>query len=139
VIGYSKVTRDLTDRKIAEDQQKEVTEQLKALNAELSLSEERYHQMIAEIQDYAIILLDPNGNIVNWNTGAQFIKGYSAEIIGTNFSIFYTAEDRIKKLPEALLERAKIQGKANHEGWRVRKDGSTFWGKAGFSNLKIEL
>lgn len=128
VIGYSKVTRDLTERKITDDRQAEITEQLKVLNSELLLSEERYHQMIAEVQDYAIILLDPAGNIVNWNAGAQFIKGYSSDIIGTNFSIFYTAADREKKLPETLLERARTQGKANHEGWRVRKDGSTFWG-----------
>ncbi|WP_160143435.1 sensor histidine kinase [Chryseolinea soli] len=128
VIGYSKVTRDLTERKIAEDQQNQVTEQLRALNTELSLSEQRYHQMIAEVQDYAIIFLDPSGNIVNWNTGAQVIKGYSSEIIGTNFNVFYTPEDRKRKLPETLLEHAKTHGKANHEGWRVRKNGSTFWG-----------
>jgi len=128
VIGYSKVTRDLTDKKIADDLQKETTEQLKILNTELSLSEQRYHQMIAEVQDYAIILLDPIGNIINWNTGAQVIKGYSEEIIGTNFSIFYTPEDRERKLPETLLAWARTHGKANHEGWRVRKNGSTFWG-----------
>ena len=128
VIGYSKVTRDLTERKLAEDQQKAVTEQLKVLNTELSLSEQRYHQMIAEIQDYAIILLDPKGNIINWNAGAQVIKGYSDEIIGTHFSVFYTPADRDRKLPETLLEHARIHGKANHEGWRLRKDGSTFWG-----------
>ncbi|HEY5748730.1 MAG TPA: PAS domain S-box protein [Chryseolinea sp.] len=128
VIGYSKVTRDLTERKLAEDLQTKANEQLKILNAELTLSEERYHRMIAEIQDYAIILLDTEGNIVNWNAGAQVIKGYSSEIIGTNFNVFYTAEDRNRKLPETLLEYAKTNGKANHEGWRVRKDGSTFWG-----------
>jgi PAS domain S-box-containing protein len=128
VMGYSKVTRDLTERKIAEDLQTEATEKLKTLNTELILSEERYHRMIAEIQDYAIILLDTEGKIVNWNAGAQVIKGYSSEIIGSNFNIFYTAEDRKRKLPETLLEYAKVHGKANHEGWRVRKDGSTFWG-----------
>ena len=128
VIGYSKVTRDLTERKIAEDQEMEATDKLKALNVELTLSEERYHRMIAEIQDYAIILLDPEGNIVNWNAGAQMIKGYSSEIIGSNFNVFYTAEDRKRKLPETLLDYARTHGKANHEGWRVRKDGSTFWG-----------
>jgi PAS domain S-box-containing protein len=128
VIGYSKVTRDLTERKIAEDQQTETTARLKAVNADLKLSEERYHQMIAEIQDYAIILLDTMGNIVNWNAGAQVIKGYSSEIIGSNFKVFYTDEDKKRKLPETLLDHARTHGKANHEGWRVRKDGSTFWG-----------
>lgn len=82
--------------------------------------------MIAEVQDSAIILLDPKGNIINWNTGAHVIKGYSEEIIGTNFNICYTPEDRNRKLPDTLLERPRTHGKANHEGWGVRKDGSTF-------------
>jgi PAS domain S-box-containing protein len=115
VIGFSKVTRDLTDKKKTED----------ALKA----SEERYHRMIAEVQDYAIILLDENGYIRNWNTGAEKIKGYkSKEIIGKHFSIFYPEEDLKNNLAGKLLQRAREEGKAVHEGWRVRKDGSRFWG-----------
>ncbi len=115
VIGFSKVTRDLTDRKSSEDN--------------LKMSEERYHQMIAEVQDYAIILLDEHGIIRNWNAGAEFIKGYSStEAIGKSFEIFYPPEDRESKLPSTLLQEAKEKGKANYEGWRLRKDGSRFWG-----------
>jgi len=115
VIGFSKVTRDLTDKKKTED--------------ELRMSEERYHRMIAEVQDYAIILLDENGNIQNWNVGAEKIKGYkSEEIIGKHFSIFYPKKDQENNLPRKLLQVAREKGKAVHEGWRIRKDGSYFWG-----------
>jgi PAS domain S-box-containing protein len=115
VIGYSKVSRDLTDKKKAEDA--------------LRMSEERYHQMIAEVQDYAIILLDVNGIIQNWNAGARNIKGYRAsEIVGKSFEIFYPEDDRAAGLPTQLLNMAKEKGRATHEGWRIRKDGSKFWG-----------
>lgn len=115
VVGFCKVTRDLTDRKLAED--------------ELRKSEERYHQMIAEVQDYAIILLDANGIIQNWNIGAEKIKGYtSTEVIGKRFELFYTEEDLRIGLPGKLLLEAKTKGKALQEGWRVRKDGTKFWG-----------
>ena len=93
------------------------------------MSEERYHKMIAEVQDYAIILLDENGIVQNWNSGAEKIKGYAAsEIVGRSFENFYTPEDRLDGLPKRLLHTAKITGKAVHEGWRVRKDGTRFWG-----------
>ena len=122
VIGFSKVTRDLTDKKITE-------EELRISNEELRMSEERYHQMIAEIQDYAIILLNIDGDIQNWNAGAEFIKGYKGtEIIGKNFEIFYTPEDREQDLPKKLLKQVAESGRASHEGWRVRKDGTKFWG-----------
>ncbi|MCW3092996.1 MAG: sensor histidine kinase [Ferruginibacter sp.] len=115
IIGFSKVTRDLTAKKIDEDK--------------LRISEERYHRMIAEVQDYAIILLSPNGIIENWNIGAQNIKGYSAnEVIGKRFDLFYTEEDRKNKLPDSLLDEARYKGKATQEGWRLRKNGSKFWG-----------
>jgi PAS domain S-box-containing protein len=91
--------------------------------------EERYHRMVAEVQDYAILYLNREGIIENWNEGAQRIKGYKEkEIIGKNFRVFYTESDRKNKLPEKLLAQAVKTGKANHEGWRVRKDGSVFWG-----------
>ncbi|MCW3078345.1 MAG: sensor histidine kinase [Bacteroidetes bacterium] len=115
VIGFSKVTRDLTDKKKAEDN--------------LRLSEERYHRMIAEVQDYAIILLSADGTIENWNAGAEKIKGYTAkEVLGKKFELFYTEDDKKSNLPSKLLNEARENGKALQEGWRVRKDGSRFWG-----------
>ena len=129
VVGFTKVTRDLTEKKIADDELKRITGELKEKNEALRKSEERYHQMIAEVEDYAIILLDEKGNIQNWNVGAEKIKGYSPEeIIGKNFSIFYSPDDRAKSLPDHLLQEAVVEGKAIHEGWRIRKDGSKFWG-----------
>ncbi len=129
VTGFTKVTRDLTERKAAEDQLRVFSEQLKKSNDDLRNNEQRYHKMIAEVEDYAIILLDEKGNIINWNSGARKIKGYTAEeIIGQNFRIFYLPEDKAIKLPEKLIEKAIANGKAVHEGWRVRKDGSRFWG-----------
>lgn len=88
-----------------------------------------YHKMIEEVEDYAILMIDKDGFIVNWNKGAEKIKGYrEQEIISRNFRIFYTKEDQESKLPEKLLEIGEKTGKAHHEGWRVRKDGTTFWG-----------
>lgn len=127
--GFLKVTRDLTGKKIAEDKIGNVLEELRQANELLKESEERYHKMVSEVQDYAIILLDVNGDIQNWNAGAEYIKGYKAhEIVGKNFRSFYGKADRDAKLPEKLLALAVRNGKANHEGWRLRKDGTTFWG-----------
>ena len=91
---------------------------------------ERLHrQMIAEIQDYAIILLDEDGTILSWNAGAQKIKGYQEkDILGQNFRIFYTPEDRQAGLPEQLIELAKKEGRARHIGRRIRSNGVIFWG-----------
>lgn len=108
---------DLLDKKVEER-----TRNLKE-------SEERYHKMIEEVQDYAILLLDLEGYILNWNKGAQQIKGYSEkEIIGKNFRIFYRESDRKDMLPQKLIREAYLTGRAWHEGWRLRKDGTTFWG-----------
>ena len=91
--------------------------------------EQQYHLMIEEVEDYAILMLDPQGVIRNWNRGAEKIKGYSEkEIVGNHFRIFYTKEDQEAGLPEQLIQRAAREGKAVHEGWRVRKNGSKFWG-----------
>jgi PAS domain S-box-containing protein len=98
-------------------------------SAALQLNEQRYSKMTEEVQDYAIILLDRDGTILNWNKGAEKIKGYrDEEIIGHNFSVFYLEEDRKNKLPEQLINLAESEGRAMHEGWRKRKDGSRFWG-----------
>ena len=83
---------------------------------------------IKAITDYAVYLLDPNGNIASWNPGAQRFKGYQAsEIIGKNFAVFYTPEDRAVGLPQKALATAAKEGKFETEGWRVRKDGTRFW------------
>lgn len=147
VIGAVNMQVDITDKKISENALKESEHQLRQItlllekkvlertgelhhkNEELQKSEERYHKMIEEVEDYAIVLLDKNGIIQNWNKGAEKIKGYSEQdILGSNFSIFYREEDRLAKLPDRLLQQAREYGKAIHEGWRRRKDGSLFWG-----------
>ncbi|HVW96463.1 MAG TPA: GAF domain-containing protein [Mucilaginibacter sp.] len=82
----------------------------------------RFNKMVEEIDDYAILLIDRDGNIENWNKGAEKIKGYAAaEIIGRHFSIFYTDEDRKNNRPQKLIDRAARKGVARDEGWRVRK------------------
>lgn len=101
----------------------------KQLTEQLKRSEDRHHKMIEEVEDYAIMLLDSAGIIQNWNKGAEKIKGYhESEIIGKHFSVFYVPEDQERKLPQALIAKAKETGKTVQEGWRVRKNGSRFWG-----------
>jgi PAS domain S-box-containing protein len=111
-----------------EKQVQQRTSELTQANESLKKSEERYHLMVEEVQDYAILYLNRKGIVENWNTGAEKIKGYRAdEIIGKSFSVFYTREDRNNNLPQKLLELAVKTGRARQEGWRVRKDGSLFW------------
>lgn len=112
---------------------KSLLEQLENQNrlrhVKIPKSEEAYYKMIDEVQDYAILLLDLEGNILNWNLGAEKIKGYTEqEIIGKNFRLFYLDEDRKDNLPQKLIDSAVANGKAMHEGWRLRKDGTHFWG-----------
>jgi PAS domain S-box-containing protein len=95
--------------------------------------------MIEEVQDYAIILLDTDGNILTWNKGVERIKGYKEhEILGQNFSIFYLPSDRQHGLPGDLLALAKKEGRAKHIGRRVRKDGTTYWGSIVITALRDE-
>ncbi|MDB5226763.1 MAG: sensor signal transduction histidine kinase [Bacteroidota bacterium] len=116
---------------------KDRTADLQKINETLTLSEERYHRMVGEVQDYAIILLNEQGIIENWNKGAENIKGYKAEeIIGKSFSAFYTAEDQANHVPQKLLALASEIGKATDENWRVRKDGSKFWGSVVITALR---
>src|SRR4051812_14825824 len=83
------------------------------------------------IQDYAIYMISPGGEIANWNNGAQRIHGYSAEdVVGTPFSRFYVEEDQAAGLPKTALETASREGRFASEGWRVKKDGSKFWASA---------
>jgi PAS domain S-box-containing protein len=123
----------LTASRILADELEEKVKQRTALlerrNEELKRTEERYTKMTEEVEDYAIILLDKDGTILNWNKGAQKIKGYTeAEIIGSNFSIFYLEEDLKRNLPGKLIQTAIEEGRAMHEGFRKRKDGTNFWG-----------
>lgn len=115
-------TREL-EKKVAER-----TKELNLLNESLQKSEERYHLMVEEVQDYAILYLNKEGIVENWNKGAEKIKGYKAEeIIGKSFFEFYTSKDKESGLPQYLLQQATSYGRYGQEGWRVRKDGTLFW------------
>ena len=112
--GFTKVTRDLTDRREQEER--------------LRRSEERFRLLVEGVRDYAIFMLDTHGRIASWNPGAELIKGYRAnEIIGQHFSVFYTPDALAQGWPERELQIALNEGRIEDEGWRVRKDGSRFW------------
>jgi PAS domain S-box-containing protein len=114
LLGFAKITRDVTER---HEHQKALFE-----------SEQRFRMLVQGVRDYAIYMLDPEGRISNWNSGAEAIKGYSeAEIVGQHFSRFYTEEDRAGGEPQRALQTALREGKYEKEAWRVRKDGTLFW------------
>ncbi len=114
LIGYAKVTRDLTERQAAEES--------------LRRSETQFRLLVQGVTDYAIYMLDPNGMITNWNVGAQRIKGYQPdEVVGMHFSRFYREEDKAAGNPMAALQVAASEGRFESEGWRVRRDGTEFW------------
>ncbi len=111
--------------------------QRKQVEAALADSEERFRLLVEGGKDYAIFMLDSDGNIISWNTGAERIKGYQlAEILGMPFSCFYTAEDRATGKPEQLLHLAQVNGQTEDEGWQVCKDGSQIWVDAIITALK---
>jgi PAS domain S-box-containing protein len=113
--------------------------QLATTAAQLEESERRFRLLVDAVTDYAIFMLDPAGNIMSWNPGAQRIKGYAAEeIIGLHFSRFYTDEDRCEGVPQNALAKAEQTGKYEAEGWRVRKDGSTFWASVAINAIRDE-
>ena len=112
--GFGKVTRDVTARREAEEQ--------------LRQSTEVFQLLVSSVRDYAIFMLDPEGNVATWNAGAERIKGYKPhEIIGSHFSRFYPEEDKRNGKPARELEIAREQGSVEDEGWRLRKDGTRFW------------
>jgi PAS domain S-box-containing protein len=114
LVGYAKITRDLTERRAAEQT--------------LRQSQEQFRLLVQSVTDYAIYMLDPDGHVTSWNSGAERIKGYTAnEIIGRHFSSFYTEDDRETGLPRTGLKEAAERGRWETEGWRVRKDGTRFW------------
>lgn len=129
VMGAVNMMLDVTEKREKEtDIQKRLAKKIEESRAILRETEDRYHKMIDEVQDYAIIMLDPEGNILDWNRSAQKIKGYTEqEIIGQNVRIFYPYDDRENNLPEALMKNARSNGRAAHEGWRIRRDGTKFW------------
>lgn len=114
VTGFAKVTRDLTDRRLAEER--------------VRLSEERFRLLVEGVLDYAIYMLDPKGHVTTWNLGAARMKGYSAaEILGRHFSVFFSAKDIAANKPTKELATAAREGRFEEEGWRARRDGSLFW------------
>jgi len=114
LVGFAKVTRDLTEQRRADEQ--------------LRTSEERLRILIGSVKDYGIFMLDPDGRVASWNEGARRIKGYEAdEIIGRHFSVFYPEAARSSGFPDYELEVARDVGRFEDEGWRVRKDGTQFW------------
>jgi PAS domain S-box-containing protein len=114
LLGFAKITRDITERREAD----------RALFA----AEQRFRILVQGVRDYALYMLDLNGVVSNWNTGAEAIKGYRAdEIIGQHFSRFYTDEDRARGEPARALATALREGRYETEAQRVRKDGSRFW------------
>lgn len=123
--GFAKVTRDISERRVALETLRE--------------SERQFRLLVAGVTDYAIFMLDPNGIVVSWNAGAERIKGYTAdEIVGQHFSRFYTEADRSAAVPARALYTATKEGRFETEGWRVRKNGTLFWANVVIDPIRDE-
>jgi len=117
LVGFAKITRDITDRRAAQEA--------------LRQSEQHFRLLVQGVTDYAIYMLSPQGEITNWNVGAQRIKGFTEEeVLGSHFSRFFTDEDRTAGVPQRALETAAREGRFESEGWRVRRDGTRFFAHA---------
>ena len=125
LIGFAKITRDMTERKLADQSLRD--------------SERQFRLLVNGVTDYALYMLDPNGNVTSWNAGAERIKGYKAgEIIGQHFSKFYTETDRAAGKPTRALSTSAAEGRFEAEAWRVRKDGSLFWANVVIDPIRDE-
>jgi PAS domain S-box-containing protein len=123
--GFGMIMRDLTARRAEQEQ--------------LRQSEERFHLLVDLVSDYAIFLLDPEGHVSTWNVGAKRIKGYTqAEILGQHFSVFYPEDGDRARRCDGILEHARLHGRYEEEGWRIRKDGSRFWASVVITALRNE-
>ena len=125
LLGFAKITRDLSERRVAEEA--------------LRHSEQQFRLLVQGVTDYGIYMLDPFGRVTSWNAGAERIEGYAPEeIIGEHFSRFFTAEDRESGLPTRSLRIAAKEGRFEGEGWRQRKDGTRFWSSAVIDAVRNE-
>jgi PAS domain S-box-containing protein len=135
LIGFGKVSRDLTVRRLAEEQTRAKALELEQANKQLA----EYRRLVTSVRDYAIFMLDPAGHILSWNAGAEHLKGYAPEeIIGRHFSVFYSAEDRARNHPAFELDGAVRDGRYEEEGWRIRKDGTRFWAQVTITAIRDE-
>jgi PAS domain S-box-containing protein len=135
LVGFGKVSQDLTARRLRDERARARAAELEAANERLA----EYQRLVSSVRDYAIFMLDPGGHILSWNAGAQYLKGYRPEeIIGRHFSTFYTAADRARDHPAHELEIATREGRYEEEGWRIRKDGSRFWASVTITAVRDE-
>ncbi|AOF94471.1 PAS domain-containing sensor histidine kinase [Sinorhizobium sp. RAC02] len=117
LVGFAKITRDLTERRQAEEH--------------LRRTEQQFRLLVQGVTDYAIYMMDADGRVSSWNAGAERIKGYRpGEIIGRHFSHFFPEQDRLSGIPDHALDIARNEGRYESEGWRLRKDGTRFWANA---------